>query len=51
MPDPKSCAAKGLVPGTKEYNDCVNYKGAYANKGKANPAKGGPKKPAGGGGY
>ena len=37
MPDPKSCAAKGLVPGTKEYNDCVGYKGAYADKAKANP--------------
>ena len=55
MPDPKACAAKGLTPGTKEYNDCVGYKGAYAKKGKANPVKGSLKKPAkaptGGGGY
>jgi len=55
MPDPKSCAAKGLTPGTKEYNDCVNYAGAYANKKKANPVKGSLKKPrkapTGGGGY
>ena len=51
MPDPKSCAAKGLVPGTKEYNDCVGYKGSYANKGKASPSRRGSKKPSGGGGY
>tara|TARA_Y100000310_G_C20311627_1_gene636503 strand:- start:511 stop:675 length:165 start_codon:yes stop_codon:yes gene_type:complete len=40
MPDPKACAAKGLKPGTPEYDDCISYKGAYANKGKANPVKG-----------
>jgi hypothetical protein len=55
MPDRKTCADKGLVPGTKEYSDCVGYKGAYANKKKANPVKGSLKKPAkaptGGGGY
>ena len=53
MPDPKTCAAKGLVPGTKEYNDCVNYKGAYGDKTKANPVKGSVRKPkpTGGGGY
>ena len=50
MPDPKTCAAKGLVPGTKEYQDCIGYKGSYANKGKASPVKGSLKKPAGGGG-
>ena len=50
MPDPKACAAKGLTPGTKEYNDCVGYKGAYANKGKANPVKGRVKTPVAGGG-
>jgi hypothetical protein len=57
MPDPKTCAAKGLTPGTKEYNDCVNYTGAYANEGKAagnksvSPVKGRLKKSSGGGGY
>tara|TARA_Y100001951_G_C11056539_1_gene138510 strand:+ start:75 stop:233 length:159 start_codon:yes stop_codon:yes gene_type:complete len=52
MPDPKTCAAKGLKPGTKAYNDCISYKGAYANKGKANPVKARiPKPPAAGGGY
>ena len=45
MPDPKSCAAKGLKPGTKEYQDCIAYKGAYTNKGKANPVKGSLKNP------
>ncbi len=48
MPDPKSCAAKFKV-GSKEYNDCVNYKGSYANKSKASPVKGSVKKSAGGG--
>ena len=51
MPDPKTCAAKGLKPGTKEYQDCIGYKGAYTNKGGANPVKGSLKKPTGGGGY
>ena len=51
MPDPKSCAAKGLKPGTKEYQDCIAYKGAYASKGGASPVKGRLKRPAGGGGY
>jgi|2_EtaG_2_1085320.scaffolds.fasta_scaffold36434_4 hypothetical protein len=59
MPDPKTCAAEGLVPGTKEYEDCVGYKGAYAGKKKpANPVKGSLKRPrrttggtTGGGGY
>ena len=51
MPDPKTCAAKGLKPGTKEYQDCINYKGAYANKAKAiTPVKGSLKTPTGGGG-
>tara|TARA_Y100000310_G_scaffold289847_1_gene316521 strand:+ start:34 stop:198 length:165 start_codon:yes stop_codon:yes gene_type:complete len=54
MPSPEQCAAK-FKPGSKQYKDCVAYKGAYANKGKANPVKGSlqkPKKaPAGGGGY
>ena len=40
MPDPKTCAAKGLVPGTKAYEDCISYKGASASKAKANPVKG-----------
>ena len=44
MPDPKTCAAKGLKPGTKEYQDCIAYKGAYVNKGAANPVKGSLKK-------
>ena len=58
MPDPKTCAAKGLVPGSKEYNDCINYTGAYANQGqpkglaKSSPVKGSLKKSVGkGGGY
>ena len=57
MPDPKTCAAKGLVPGTKEYQDCIDYKGSFAPKGKpkgskpANPVKGSLRKPAGKGGY
>ena len=49
MPSPEKCAAKGLKPGSKEYKDCIAYKGAYANKAKANPVKGSLKKPAGGG--
>ena len=32
MPDPTTCAAQGLQPGTKEYEDCVSYKGKYAKK-------------------
>ena len=32
MPDPKTCAAKFPV-GSKAYNDCVAYKGQFANKG------------------
>ena len=32
MPDPKTCAAKFPV-GSKAYNDCVAYKGAYGGKG------------------
>jgi len=57
MPDPKTCAAKGLVPGTKEYQDCIGYKGGYAPKGKAagnkpaNPVKGSVRTPSGKGGY
>ena len=55
MPDPKTCAAEGLVPGTKEYEDCVGYKGAYAGKKKpASPVKGKLRTPpagGGGGGY
>ena len=53
MPDPKTCAAKGLMPGTKEYEDCIAYKGSHAPKGKskglskASPVKGSLK----GGGY
>ena len=52
MPDPKTCAAKGLVPGTQAYKDCIDYKGAYAGKkkGPASPVKGSLKRPAGGGG-
>ena len=56
MPDPKTCAAKGLQPGTKEYEDCIAYKGAYEKK--AGVKKPGAKKPrkikgpmAQGGGY
>ena len=52
MPDPKTCAARGLIPGTKEYEDCVSYKGNYAGgkaKKPANPVKGSLKTPAGGG--
>ena len=33
MPDPKTCAAK-FKPGTKEYNDCIAYKGQSADKSK-----------------
>ena len=54
MPGPKACIAKGLTPGTKEYEDCVAYKGKYAKKGKANPVKGSlraPKAKATGGSY
>ena len=48
MPSPAKCAAKFKV-GSKEYKDCIAYKGAY---GKANPVKGRTRKPAtGGGGY
>ena len=50
MPSPEACAAKFKV-GSKEYKDCIAYKGASANKAKANPVKGSLKKPAGGGGY
>ena len=39
MPSPEKCAAKFKV-GSKEYKDCIAYKGAYANKAKANPTKG-----------
>ena len=53
MPDPKTCTERGFVKGTKEYEDCVSYKGAYAGEKKpANPVKGrlrSPKPPAGGG--
>ena len=38
MPDPKTCKAKGLVPGTDEYKKCISYQGQYANKG-GNAAK------------
>ena len=34
MPDPKSCIAAGLKPGTEEYEKCVAYKGKYAKKSK-----------------
>jgi len=55
MPGIKACIAKGLTPGTKEYEDCVAYKGKYANKGKANPVKGSlqkrPRRTTGGRGY
>ena len=55
MPDPETCAAKGLKPGTQAYKDCIGYKGAYADKKKpANPVKGSLKRPrrtTGGGGY
>ena len=50
MPSPKECAAKFKV-GSKEYQDCVTYQGAYAKKAKASPVKGRAKGPAGGGGY
>ena len=58
MPSPAKCAAKFKV-GSKEYKDCIAYKGAYANKGGVNPAnkggaspvKGRLKRPVGGGGY
>ena len=49
MPSPEKCAAKFKV-GSKQYKDCIAYKGAYANKGKANPVKGRVKTPAAGGG-
>ena len=39
MPSPKACAAKFKV-GSKEYKDCIAYKGASASKSKANPVKG-----------
>ena len=55
MPDPETCAAKGLKPGTQAYKDCIGYKGAYADKKKpANPVKGSLKRPrrtTRGGGY
>ena len=54
MPDPKTCIAEGLVVGTKEYEDCIAYKGKYAKKGGGSPVKGSLKnsKPkATGGGY
>ena len=54
MPNPAECKAKGLEPGSPEYQKCVNYQGQYAKKAKkpANPIKGSLKKPAtGGGGY
>ena len=50
MPSPTKCAAKFKV-GSKEYKDCIAYKGAYGNKAKANPVKGSLKTPTGGGGY
>ena len=49
MPDPKTCAAKGLKPGSKEYKDCLAYKGKYGKKGKSNPVKGSMKQSYGGG--
>jgi len=39
MPSPEKCAAKFKV-GSKEYKDCIAYKGASAGKAKANPVKG-----------
>ena len=52
MPDPKTCAAKGLIPGTKEYEDCVSYRGKYAgNASKKRPAKTPSPVTKGGGGY
>ena len=32
MPDPKTCAAKGLKPGTPEYEACITYKGKKRKK-------------------
>ena len=48
MPSPAKCAALHKA-GSKEYKDCIAYKGASANKAKANPVKGSLKKPVGGG--
>ena len=48
MPNPAQCAAK-FKKGSKEYKDCIAYKGAYANKAKANPVKGSLNKSVGGG--
>ena len=39
MPSPKECGVKFKV-GSKEYKDCIAYKGASAGKAKANPVKG-----------
>ncbi len=36
MPDQKSCIAAGLKPGTKEYEQCVAYKGKYTKQPKKN---------------
>ena len=47
MPSPTKCAAKFKV-GSKEYKDCIAYKGASANKAKANPVKGSLKRSGGG---
>ena len=35
MPDSKACIAAGLKKGTKEYKECVGYKGKY-KKAKSN---------------
>ena len=56
MPGPKECSAKGLIPGTKEYEDCIAYKGKYGKKGNAKPLQGSlrspnPKGKVTGGGY
>ena len=52
MPDPKTCAAKGLRVGTKEYEDCIKYRGHYAKKGgSSTKSAGGRAKPPTGGGY
>jgi hypothetical protein len=29
MPDPKTCIEAGLKEGTKEYEDCLDYKGKW----------------------
>tara|TARA_R110002020_G_scaffold263735_1_gene478417 strand:+ start:1448 stop:1627 length:180 start_codon:yes stop_codon:yes gene_type:complete len=38
MPSPKDCASKFPV-GSKEFKDCVAYKGQFANKGSKAPLR------------